>query len=199
MYNKVRFSHTLKKGFYMKYLKGSLLGGIVFFLWMNISWMLIGWHQAYMKPVGNETELAQAIRSTISEPGMYFIPYHNQKNDKNDHAEFMQKMETGPFAKMMIYPNGKPFSMGNMLLVSFLISCLLSGLITFLLELTKKLTLAQKVMFVELVGLVGSSSLILGDWNWWGYPPLYVVVNLIDVAISWSLVGLVLGKFVIKD
>ena len=57
----------------MKYLKGSLLGGIVFFAWMNISWMFIGWHQAYMKPIENEAKLAQAIQSTVTEPGMYFI------------------------------------------------------------------------------------------------------------------------------
>lgn len=183
----------------MKYFKGGLLGGLVFFVWMNISWMLIGWHQAYMKPVGNEMELIQAIRSTVTEPGMYFIPYHDQKSANYDQQEFMQKMQTGPFAKMMIYPNGLPCNMTQMMLISFLISCLLSSLITFLLELTRRLTLAQKVMFVELVGLVGSASLILGNWNWWGYPHLYVVVNLIDAAISWSLVGLVLGKFVVKD
>lgn len=183
----------------MKYLKGSLLGGIVFFIWMNISWMFIGWHQAYMKPVEGEAKLAEAIRETIEEPGMYFIPYSDQKSNENERKAFMKKMASGPFAKMMIYPQGKPFNMAKMMLIGFIISCLLSGFVTCLLEQTARLTLTQKVMFVELVGLVGSSSLILGNWNWWGYPHLYVVVNLVDMAISWSLVGLVLGKFVVKE
>ena len=111
----------------------------------------------------------------------------------------MTKMQSGPYAKMMIYPEGKPFNMGKMMIIGFLISCLLCGLITCLLEHTARLSLAQKVMFVELTGLVGSSFMILANWNWWGYPHLYVVVNLVDMAISWSLVGLVLGKFVVKD
>lgn len=176
-------------------LKGTVLGGITFFVWMNISWMLLGWHQSYMKPVAGEAVLSQAIKETVTENGLYFIPFMERGGDQES---FMSKMSQGPFAKMLIYPEGKPFNMGQMMLFGFLISCLVSCLLNYLLCKTSGLSLLQKVLFCEVAGLIGSSQMILANWNWWGHSAHYVIVNLCDAAIAYSLVGLVLAKFVHK-
>ena len=177
-------------------LKGTLLGGLAFFIWMNVSWMMIGWHQAYMSPVPNVDALSAAIKTNVTEKGLYFIPFHKKGGDQE---AFQNKMSEGPFAKMVIYPDGKPFNMGKMMLFGFLISCLIASLLTCLLTHTSGLSLMKKVMFCEVAGMVGALQIILSNWNWWGYPCLYVIVMTVDLAISFSLVGLVLGKFVVKD
>lgn len=179
-----------------KCMKGCLLGAITLFVWMNISWMAIGWHQAYMKSVPGEAALSQALKSSVKESGLYFIP-HMAKGD--DQEAFKSEMQSGPFAKMVIYPEGKPFNMGKMMFFGFLFCLLASALLNYLLCMTSGLSLMKKVMFCELVGFVGTSQMVLANWNWWGFPCLYVIVMLVDAAIAYSLVGFVLGKFVHKD
>ena len=177
-------------------LKGAIFGGLVFFLWTNISWMAIGWHNAYMSPVPNEEALSQALRTEIPKSGLYFIPWHDMSSDQED---VKRRMETGPFARMMIHPQGKSFDMGLPILLSLLVNCLLSALATYLLLHTKGLSTFQKLGFVKSVGVAGSAWLIFANWNWWGFPTLYLIINLVDIGIAWSLIGLVLAKFVVKD
>lgn len=180
----------------MKCLKGAIVGGVIFFVWMNVSWMFIGWHQSYMKQVPNEAYLSQALKASVSESGLYFIPFHGKGGDQE---AFKNQMKKGPFAKMLLAPDGKDFNMGKMMGFGFLISCLLGGLLTCLLSFTSGLSLLQKVMFSKLAGLLGSSWFLLSDWNWWGMPCLYVVINLVDMAIAWSLMGFGIAKWVDKD
>jgi hypothetical protein len=110
----------------------------------------------------------------------------------------MQKMAEGPFAYIVLRPAGMSTSMGKMMSLGLLASFLWCALATFLLLKTTGLTLVQKIGFVKLAGLLGSMTVYFGQWNWWGFPASYLLVNVVDQAIGWGLVGLVLAKFVVK-
>ena len=180
----------------MTLLKGGLIGGLIFFVWTSISWMAIGWHNSYMSAVPDEDVFAESIRTEIPETGLYFIPWHDGTSDWD---EVRMKTERGPFAMMMITPRGKSMSMGLPMARSLILNFVLAGLATWLLLQTTALLFFRRVMFVAAVGLIGSSWLVFANWNWWGFPDAYLVVNLIDLVIVWSLVGLGLAKFVVKE
>jgi len=177
-------------------IRGAVIGGVIYFVWTNISWMALGWHNAYKKPVPNESAVAEVIRSEFPEEGLYFIPWHDKDGDPE---VLQQKMETGPFAFMMIQPKGMSFNMGAFMGRSFLLNCLMAMLATWLLLHTSGLSFCQKVGFVIGVGLCGSSWMVFANWNWWGYPNTYLIVNILDLIAAWTLVGLGLSKFVVKN
>ena len=89
-------------------------------------------------------------------------------------------------------------SMGLPMLMSFILNCLLATLATWLLLQTFGLSFLGRVAFVAAVGLSGSGWLVFANWNWWGFPTTYLIVNLVDLGIAWSLVGLGLARFVVK-
>lgn len=177
-------------------LKGGLIGGSIFFVWMCISWMGIGWHQSYMKPIPNEEAISQVLRSMVKEDGLYHLPYNGKGTDMK---AWKAKAEAGPMAHMLIFPNGKKCNIAINMFIGFLLSFIVAALATCLLAHTSGLSLKQKVLYVVMVGLVGSLWHILSQWNWWGYPCRYVLINLVDLTIGWSLVGLGLSRFVLKD
>jgi hypothetical protein len=92
----------------------------------------------------------------------------------------MGKMNAGPFI----------FSLIIQIIGAFIVSWMLLQ--------TKGLNGKQQVGFVTLFGLgVG----ILGqfpDWNWWGFSGCYVVSNLIDLIIGWTLAGIGIVKVIKK-
>lgn len=178
-----------------KILKGAILGGITYFVWMNISWMGIGWHSSYMKSFSDETSVATALRGAASSDGIYALP--DPKNCTSP-DQMMAKMKAGPFAYIMLRPNGRSTSMGMMMVLGLIASCFWSAIATFLLLRTTGLSLFQKIGFVKISGLLGTLSVYFAQWNWWGFSETYVLVNVIDQGIAWGLVGLVLGKFVVR-
>jgi hypothetical protein len=177
-------------------LKGALLGGITYFVWMNVSWMGLGWHKTYMKSFSDESAVASALKGAASGSGVYAMP--DPKHCASP-EQMMGKMAEGPFAYIMLRPGGRSTSMGAMMLLGLLASFVWSGMATFLLMKTTGLSLVHKIGFVKIAGLLGSLSIYFGQWNWWGFSETYVLVNVLDQAIGWGLVGLVLGKFVVKS
>jgi len=39
---------------------------------------------------------------------------------------------------------------------------------------------------------------IMPNWNWWGFPRNYVILDLIDLIVAWTLAGFVISKLVSK-
>jgi hypothetical protein len=177
-------------------IKGAIIGGLIFFVWTNVSWMAIGWHNSYMSAVPNEEVFAESIREEIPKSGLYFVPWHDQSSDWD---EVMKKTEKGPFAYMMITPHGKSMSMALPLLMSLIFNCFLAMLGTWLLLQTSGLSFLGRVGFVVVVGLSGSSWLVFANWNWWGFPTTYLIVNLVDLGIAWTLMGFGLARFVVRN
>lgn len=176
-------------------IKGALLGGITYFIWMNISWMGIGWHSWYMKSFSEGSTIGEVLKSSAPEAGIYPLPDPKYCSSPD---QMMQKMAQGPYAYMMVRPAGLSANMGTMMLFGFLAALLLCAVATYLLANTTGLSFVQKVGFVKLTGLLGTSSVYFGQWNWWGFPNTYLLINLLDQGIAWGLVGLVLAKFVVK-
>lgn len=179
-----------------KLVKGALVGGVVYFLWSFLSWMVLPWHESYMKKLPNEEPVAAAIKANVSEPGLYMTPWHEKGADQ---AAMQASMKAGPVGVMMLHPQGMDCSMALPLIRAFLMTCLMSLLATYLLMQTRGLSFYRRMGFVKKVGLVGSLWFIFCNWNWWGYPAMYFVVNVADQLVGWSLVGAAIAKFVVKE
>ena len=53
---------------------GTVLGGVVLFVWSAISWMALPWHQKTMTPFKDDHAMAQAIVANADRSGVYFLP-----------------------------------------------------------------------------------------------------------------------------
>ncbi len=145
---------------------GTILGGLVAFLWSSVSWEVIGWHEKTLLSFQNEDDVSAVIVSHMKQSGTYLLPAGPSQEVQS--PEQKKAAETIQMASAL--------------------------LLTWLLLQTSGLRYARRVAFLAVAGLASGVIADLPNWNWWGFSGAYAVVNLIDYTITWFLAGLVIAK-----
>lgn len=178
---------------------GTILGGLVAFVWSSVSWEVIGWHEKTMVNFQNEDEVSAVIASHSPVDGTYLLPGApsttglTSEQKKAAQATAMEKMQKGPIMVAAVRRGGfGSFSRG--LIIQLLSLMAAAFLLTWLLLQTSGLSYARSVAFLAIVGLSASVIADLPNWNWWGFSGAYTAVNLADSTITWLLAGLVIAK-----
>ena len=178
---------------------GTVLGGLMAFLWSSVSWELLGWHEKGMLSFQNEDDVSAMIALHTSKDGIYLLPSPppsegmTAEQNKQAQAATMAKMQSGPIMFAAVRRGGFG-SFARALIIQLLSLLAAAFLLTWLLLQTCNLTYARKVAFLAVVGLAASVIADLPNWNWWGFSGTYTAVNLADCTITWLLAGLVIAK-----
>lgn len=172
-------------------IKGTLAGGLIAFVWSIVSWTAIPWHFDVLNAVPNETEVAQTLKN-ISNEGVYVIPNPHNPNME----EFHKNMTAGPYAYMMVIPNGKTPNMPVMMGTGFVMHLLIALMLTWALTKTSGLGFMGKVSFVVIAVSTGTIYAHVAYLNWWFFPLDYTLIYLVDVIVGWSLAGAAMAKLV---
>jgi len=178
-------------------IKGSLIGGLVAFIWMNFSWMVLPWHQKTISTLPNDAPVAEALKNNVSKSGLYILPW-SASMSKEAQAEVSQKLENGPFAYMVVHPNGLKLNMTKMMLFALLSNIVIAFILTYLLTKTSGLSYIQKVGFVKMAAIAGALVVVVPNLIWWHFPLDYTLVTIVDTAFTWGFAGLAIGK-IVKD
>jgi hypothetical protein len=134
----------------------SLLTAVVVFIWMFISWMVIGWHNVDIKNLPDGDALAEQMKQSINEPGIYLYP--GQPEDESDAGmdAWTARYKTGPNVNFMVYNPVGADPMDPMLFVK---SFVINFIAAFIAGVLLMMTLAQnpsfwrRVIFVMLLGM----------------------------------------------
>ncbi len=177
-------------------IKGCILGGIIAYIWLAISWMVLPWHCWVLHSFQQEEVVSNAILQNTSKNGIYMIP--NFCGAKG--AEFQQKqelMKKGPFVFASVLRNGYNYSSPIPYIIALIIQLIGALFITYLMLMAKPLSYWNRVRFITLVGLTVG---ILGHalyCNWWGFSFGFIILEIVDLVIAWFLAGLAIA-FVAK-
>jgi len=177
--------------------KGALVGGFVAFIWTNISWMVLPWHMATISGLPNEAPIAETLKNNITESGLYILPWSTEKAEEAM-VEVNQKMAKGPYAYMVLHPDGFKKNMTKMMLFGLLINIMIAFILTYLLTKTQGLSYIQKVGFVIMAAGAGALVIVVPNLIWWQFPLAYTLVTIVDAALTWGFAGLAIGK-IVKD
>ena len=178
-------------------IKGALIGGLVAFIWTNISWMVLPWHMMTISALSNEAPIAESLKSNVTENGLYILPWTTNTTEEAM-VEHNQKMEKGPYAYMVVHPDGFKMNMTKMMLVGLLSNIVIALILTYLLTKTKGLSYIQKVGFVTMAAVAGALVVVVPNLIWWQFPLAYTLVTIVDTAFTWGFAGLAIGK-IVKD
>ena len=178
---------------------GTILGGLVAFVWSTVSWEVLGWHEKTVLNFRNDDEVSAVIASHAPKDGTYILPstppMHGitAEQKKQAQATVIEKMQKGPIMVAAVRRGGFG-SFSRALSIQVLSLMAAAFLLTWLLLQTRGLTNARGVLFLAVVGLAASVIVDLPNWNWWGFSAKYTAVNLVDSTITWLLAGLVIAK-----
>jgi len=172
-----------------KYLIGSIVGGIIIFLWQGISWMGIGLHNNSMKYTPAQDNIMSVLSANIKEDGAYMIPSAATAKERQD---MMKSMEGKPWASV-IYHSSMSGDMTMRFIRGFLVNFFL------VISLIYMLTRGGTPILRRVVS--GSVAFGLAAWLWtfymghiWADLPWHMITaDLIDSIVAWALCGIWLG------
>lgn len=171
--------------------KGTILGAIIFYIWMVISWMVIPWHCSTLKNFQSEEAVSAVLMQNAPQSGVYVLP--NFCNIKGKEKEEKSKAtEKGPFIFTSILREGYPYNSPIPYIISFIIQLICAFFITYLVWQAKDLSYWNRVWFVTIIGLT-IGVMEMSNWNWLGFSFGYSFLHLVDSVIGWFLAGLAIA------
>jgi hypothetical protein len=179
-----------------KTIVGGILGGLVYFIWGAVSWMVLPWHMSTMRNLSNEDTVVAALRQNVTESGVYVFPAWPTSSDKASCEAFTAKHKQGPIGTMIYHAEGLDPVMAPAMARGFVLNALCAWLIAHMLSKTAYRSYGCRVGFVSIGGLFAGLTTHGMYWNWMLFPCNYTAVMLFDTFIGWTLAGLVIAAIV---
>lgn len=174
-----------------KIIIASILGGIVMFAWISVSWMALPWHKDHMRAFKDEKAVASSMTKNISGSGIYIMPNTNMGKDK-------QKIGK-PYAFVVVKEDGldvakaMPVAMGKDLVLCIFLAGLLGCL------LRKTAGCGCPVAMSAKVGLVAGLAAYVPNRIWFHFPLDFTIIGVVETVVAFVLAGFVIAKFVLKQ
>jgi hypothetical protein len=178
---------------------GTILGGLVAFVWSSISWEVLPWHEKPILSFQNDEEVSAVIRSHTVKSGVYILPggppmeTMTSEQKKAAQATLMEKMQKGPVMFAAVRREGFG-SYAKGLVIQLLSLMAAAFLLTWLALQTSGLSYGKRVLFLGVVGLAAGVITELPNWNWWAFSGSYTLVMIADATLTWLIAGLVIAK-----
>ncbi len=172
-------------------IRGAILGAIIVYVWMFISWMVLPWTTSTLKQFKNEEFVGWVLKTNAKKSGVYVIPH---PKTVEEHGEGEEK---SPQVFVSIKRKGINYTGPKVYIASFIINLIAAGLVSFLLtQVSERMRYGGKLVFVTIFGLTAGVLCYLPGWNWWGYSMCYTLVGIANSVIGWFLAGIVLARVV---
>ena len=165
-------------------------------VWGIVSWAALPWHFSHFKEFGNDRVVADAITTEAPEAGLYLVPNFGPDVHKDgpEMELFHTLMEEGPYAYMVVRPEGVKPNMPVMMLRGFLLNLLFAVTLYLLLWQTKLSRDRDKIIFIAVAGTLGSLHPLISYSTWWFFPFGAAVIGIADYFIMWTLTGAAMVK-----
>jgi len=160
---------------------GSLAAGFALFAWQTVSQVVLPWHAATMTEFTNAPQVVAAIRAGAPDNGMYFAG--------------QGVFAAVSFTSMMADKTSGAF-MGPMLAKQFVTNLIIAALLCLLVLRVPHVTPASGARIAAIAATAAALTVHVSNWTWYGFSPIYVLVNSLDLIIGWSITGAVLGVII---
>jgi hypothetical protein len=181
---------------------GSLLGGIVLFVWSAIAWIVIPWPGEPLRAFTSEDAIIQAVKANAPRSGNYLLPIEPKRTPGMTDEQYkaagqaaMDRMTRGPmiFSVVRLEPMG---STTRPLVIQFLTQLVLALMASFLLLQTGRLSYKGRVVFLTVLGVIIFVGGHVDEWNWWSFSNAYMLMQFGAIVIGWLLASFVIAAFV---
>ncbi|MBM81202.1 MAG: hypothetical protein CMJ78_11495 [Planctomycetaceae bacterium] len=179
-------------------LLSGFLGGIAYFIWGNLAWMVVPLHMPTISMLPNEADVSENLKNL--ESGVYVAPWSSNEEDWNDpESDWSKRHASGPLYTIYIQHEGEDAMPASMMINGFIIDFLAATLAACLLSSAiagNPLSYMQRVGFVLGMGIFVALLSHLAYWNWMHFELRYTIGFVIDVVVGCTLMGLVVAAIV---
>jgi lipopolysaccharide export LptBFGC system permease protein LptF len=173
-----------------KLIIGSLVGGILVFLWQSLSWTLLDLHGAEYRKATYQDSIISYLSSQFPEDGQYMIPRLDDGASSDEQQKFQESMKGKPWA-VVNYHKAYDTNMVSNIIRGLLVAIIAAFFVTWILMKNSNSTFGTTLISSILIGVAGYLYIPYSGHIWWQNPG--ATTHLVDVLLSWGLCGLWLG------
>ena len=168
---------------------GSVVGGLIVFLWQFMSWSMLNVHKAEFNYTENQEAIMTALSENLSADGSYMIPMPSPDASKEE-ATAMQEEAVGKPWAVVQYHQAWATNMGANMARGFVVDVVAVFLLCWVLMHFRELDMKTAVLSSMAVGVIGYLTISYTTGIWF---ELRTIGYLIDNIVQWALCGAWLG------
>lgn len=178
-----------------KILLGSLVGGLLLFIWQTLSWMVMDLHSKSHSYTPKEAAIMSALNTELTAEGTYMIPGAPPGGTMEEHEKIMEAAKGKPWA-MITYHKAFEVNMVMNIVRGFIVNVLLMALFCWILTKIPAPKFGTVLTASIFTGLIVFLNGIYTGHIW--YPTFDLMAHLVDAIAGWGLAGLWLGYYFSK-
>ena len=171
---------------------GSLVGGIIIFLWQFLSWTILNLHQPAQQYTAKQEAIMKVLSTELDKDGGYFIPNLPPDATWDEHEKAMTETAGKPWA-VINYHKSREMSMGTNMVHGLVVDILMAALFITLVTRMSNLNFTRILVSALFVGLIAFFSVPYTYHIW--YLTFDLLAYFIDMVVSWGLCGVWLGYY----
>lgn len=172
-----------------KQIIGTLVGGIILFIWQFLSWGPLNIHKAELKYTDKQDEVMQAINGLNLDPGTYMIPHAPSDMSMEDAQKSVEQYLGKNWARVSIHENYN-IDMGSNMFRSIVVNLIAVFLLIWILLRFEHRDFMTCMMASWAIGIMAFLTIPYMNHIWLESSS---IGYLIDVIVQWGLVGAWLG------
>jgi uncharacterized membrane protein len=175
-----------------KLLIGSIIGGIILFVWSWLAWTLVPIHSDTIQNINNEEAVVTTMNINMDKKGVYVFPAMPATHDKDVVDEYNQKYQQGPVGMIIYDPQGGDPMPPSQMIIGIIIDILAAFIAGWFLSRSTAVASSYlgRVVFCGMLGIFLALLSHIVNWNWMNYPLDYTTAWALDTIIGWVLAGL---------
>ena len=173
-----------------KILIGSIVGGILLFLWQFLSWSVLDLHKSIKKYTANQDSVLHFLESQLPGEGTYMLPTMKDGASMDDYNKMTTENAGKPWAQIA-YHAKLDVAMGPNMIRGILVDIVTIALFCWILSGLANPRFGNIFIASLLVGLIAFFSLPYTNSIW--YKIADTNAHMIDALVSWGLIGIWLG------
>lgn len=173
-----------------KVIIGSIVGGIILFIWQFLSWSLLDMHHAMKKYTPNQDSILHFLSSQLPDEGTYMLPTMKEGASMDDYQKLSAENAGKPWA-MVAYHKSLNVEMTPNMIRGILVDIVTIALFCWILSGLANPRFGNIFVISILIGLIGFFSLPYTNSIWYKNPDINA--HLVDAIASWGLIGIWLG------
>lgn len=173
-----------------------LAGGLVYYVWGMLSWMVLPLHVSSMGTMPDEAAVTAALTAQGLESGVYAVPWTDDEDAWSDpESQWTKRHLAGPLYTVFYHRGGGP-PMDPKAMIGGLVVDLLGALVAAALlaaALPRCPAFWHRLLFVTGLGAFVAIIAHLGYWNWMHFSTAWTLGFVVDSVVGWALAGAVMA------
>ncbi len=178
----------------MKKLYFALIGGVILFAWMFISYAMPNLHRSAARYTPQQAEILQKLSEMGLPEGMYLLGQPDPNASGEAQSKEYEQLEGRPWA-VINYQQTNSMDMTMPMIRCYLICAVISFLLFWLIGQQKSPTLLNRVLLSLAVGFCAFFFIPYANYIWYHEPDIWA--HFADAIVPWVILGL-LGHWMAK-